>query len=234
MARKIRTVGARDLSYQIGEGTPNHVSPMGSKFVNSVNGDIYYNRDGCVCWELNITHITDNNAKVITNQPSHYGRDNVGLVINDVNKEIPVGKIDEINTEFSLNNVPEVTTEYVFLNGLLQEYGPNSDYTIVGDKLLFNYPPMINSKLIISYKTSQYIESSYRVDREKPIGLLDEINVNFTLENTPNNNSESVFLNGLLQEYGPNSDYVIIGNRIVFNYPPMLNSRLVVSYTYFK
>ena len=234
MARKIRTIGVRDLAYQIGEGVPNHVSPMGSKFVNSVNGDIYYNRDGCVCWELNITHITTNNAKAITNQPSHYGRDNVGLVINDVNKEIPVGKIDEINTEFSLNNVPEVTTEYVFLNGLLQEYGPNSDYTIVGNKLLFNYPPMINSKLIISYKTSQYIESSYRVDREKPIGLLDEINTNFTLENTPNNNSESVFLNGLLQEYGPNSDYVIIGNRIVFNYPPMLNSRLVVSYTYFK
>jgi len=234
MARKIRTIGVRDLAYQIGEGVPNHVSPMGSKFVNSVNGDIYYNRDGCVCWELNITHITTNYAKAITNQPSHYGRDNVGLVINDVNKEIPVGKIDEINTEFSLNNVPEVTTEYVFLNGLLQEYGPNSDYTIVGNKLLFNYPPMINSKLIISYKTSQYIESSYRVDREKPIGLLDEINTNFTLENTPNNNSESVFLNGLLQEYGPNSDYVIIGNRIVFNYPPMLNSRLVVSYTYFK
>ena len=234
MARKIRTVGARDLSYQIGEGVPNHVSPMGSKFVDTINGDTYYNRDGCVCWELNITHITDNNVKVITNQPSHYGRDNVGLVINDINKEIPVGVIDEINTEFLLDNNPEVTTEYVFLNGLLQEYGPKSDYTIIGNKLVFNYPPMINSKLIISYKTSQYVESSYRVDREVPTGLLDENNSIFNFKNIPNTNSESVFLNGLLQEYGPNGDYTIIGNKLVFNYPPMINSKLVISYTYSK
>lgn len=234
MAIRIRSLRLNDLSHQMGEGIPNHVSPMGSQFTNVLNGDVYYNRDGCVCWELNITHITNNDAKAITDQPPIYGRDNVGLVINDINKEIPVGLIDEINTEFLLNNVPEVTTEYVFLNGLLQEYGPDSDYTIVGDKLLFNYPPMINSKLVVSYKTSQYVESSYRVDREKPIGLLDEINKDFIIENIPNNNSESVFLNGLLQEAGPNGDYTIVGNKIVFNYPPMLNSKLVISYTHRK
>lgn len=186
MAIRIKTLRIDDLSSQIGEGIPNHVSPIGSQFTNALNGDIYYNRNGAGVWELSVSHITNDNYKKITDQPDKYGKggdnlfvtggtlengtltvtrndgtkfsvdgfnsENVGnIVINDVNKEIPIGHIDGINKEFILNDVPNLNTEYVFLNGVLQESGYEYHYTLIDDKIIFNRDLVSGDTVRVTY-----------------------------------------------------------------------------------
>jgi hypothetical protein len=55
---------------------------------------------------------------------------------------------------------------------------------------------------------------------------------NFTLNILPKLYSEHIYLNGLLQDYGTDDDYLIDGKNITFNIPPPLGSRITVSYRY--
>lgn len=231
MAIRVRTLKPRDLSHQMGEGVPNHVSPMGSMFVNTLNGDIYHNRDGCVCWELSVSHITDTNAKLNTDQPDKYGSDNLGVVINDVNKEIPVGVIDGVNKEFILSKEPRKDTEYIFLNGVLAESGPGNTYTIEGNKIIFRLPIPKGFNILASYQAETKVETKMRVDREKPIFVVDKHN-ELLLKYSPVIGSESVFLNGVLVDSGADGKYVINGNKIIFNQEIPNYFSIIVSYSY--
>jgi hypothetical protein len=266
MAIRIKTLRIDDLSHQIGEGIPNHVSPIGSQFTNALNGDIYYNRNGAGVWELSVSHITNDNYKKITDQPDKYGKggdnffvtggtlengtltvtrndgtkfsvdgfnsENVGnIVINDVNKEIPIGHINGINNEFILSNTPKPGSEYVFLNGVLQEVGVNGRYILMGNKIIFNTPPESHSGLITSYQSEIEVETKIRVDREVPIRLNNSSN-EFSLVNELIPGSENVFLNGVLQEYGAEWAYVITDGKIKFNKEIDENSYVIVSYNY--
>jgi hypothetical protein len=74
------------------------------------------------------------------------------------------------------------------------------------------------------------VNSSTFVDREIISGLVNSINTTFTLNYTPEVNSEHIYYNGLLQEKGNNKDYVISGKTITFNEPPRTNSKLLCSY----
>ena len=73
------------------------------------------------------------------------------------------------------------------------------------------------------------ISSSF-VDREFLNGNINSLNTIFTLNYTPELNSEHIYYNGLLQEKGDNKDYVISGKTITFNEPPKTNSKLLCSY----
>jgi hypothetical protein len=67
------------------------------------------------------------------------------------------------------------------------------------------------------------------VDKETPSGSINDVNVTFTLANTPVSGSEHVFLNGVLQE-GGGEDYSISGVTITFTAAPETSARLRVSY----
>lgn len=69
------------------------------------------------------------------------------------------------------------------------------------------------------------------VDKEVPTGVINGVNVTFTLASTPQVGSEHVFLNGELQNPGGSNDYTISGSTITFNVaPPTSTSALLVDY----
>jgi hypothetical protein len=68
------------------------------------------------------------------------------------------------------------------------------------------------------------------VTRETPTGLTNGTNTSFVLANTPVAGSESVFLNGILQEPGAGNDYTISGSAITYLSAPVSGDKIRVSY----
>ena len=68
------------------------------------------------------------------------------------------------------------------------------------------------------------------VVRETPSGSVNGTNTGYTLANTPVAGSESVFLNGILQEPGTGNDYTISGSSITFLFTPVSGDKIRVSY----
>ena len=68
------------------------------------------------------------------------------------------------------------------------------------------------------------------VTRETPSGSVNGTNTSFALANTPVAGSESVFLNGILQEPGSGNDYTISGSTITYLTAPVTGDRIRVSY----
>jgi phage-related tail fiber protein len=68
------------------------------------------------------------------------------------------------------------------------------------------------------------------ITRETPSGSVNSANVTFTLASTPIAGSESVYLNGLLQEPGAGNDYTISTGTITYLTAPVTGDRLRVSY----
>jgi hypothetical protein len=69
-----------------------------------------------------------------------------------IDKEIPCGVINGINTTFILNYEPILNSEHVYLNGILQESGEDSDYVLEGKNIVFSLPVRTNSRLRCSYR----------------------------------------------------------------------------------
>jgi hypothetical protein len=74
-------------------------------------------------------------------------------VVKYIDKETPIGLINNTNTIFELSHIPIHGSEHIYLNGLLLESGSNSDYMIYGNAIMFNYPLIENMKLKCSYRT---------------------------------------------------------------------------------
>lgn len=71
------------------------------------------------------------------------------------------------------------------------------------------------------------------ITREIPTGAIDGANATYTLAHTPIAGSESIFLDGLLQEVGALKDYTISGVTITFNTAPLITTTsLLVTYRY--
>lgn len=68
------------------------------------------------------------------------------------------------------------------------------------------------------------------IDKERPSGLVDGVNLIFTLSKLPIPGSEHVFLNGILQESGVEFDYILDEKNIIFNEAPLENMRIICSY----
>jgi hypothetical protein len=77
---------------------------------------------------------------------------------------------------------------------------------------------------------TDFMAPSDFVTRETPTGTVNGVNATFTLANTPIVNTESVFLNGLLQEPGAGNDYTISTNTITMLNIPATGDRLRVNY----
>lgn len=74
-------------------------------------------------------------------------------VIKHIDKEIPIGLINDINKIFELSHIPIHGSEHVYLNGLLLESGADNDYVIYGNAIMFNYPLIEDMRLKCSYRT---------------------------------------------------------------------------------
>ena len=84
-----------------------------------------------------------------------------------------------------------------------------------------------------SYDLTDWEELTLKInhiDREIPSGIVDGVNKLFILTQTPEIQSEHLFLNGLLQDPGETEDYVISGNTITFIDSPMEGSKIRCSY----
>lgn len=77
---------------------------------------------------------------------------------------------------------------------------------------------------------SNVLKATNYITREAPTGSVNGSNVTFTLAYTPVSGSESVFLNGILQEPGSGNDYSISGGTITFADAPVSGDRIRVSY----
>lgn len=65
---------------------------------------------------------------------------------------------------------------------------------------------------------------------EVPSGLINSENREFILNYEPIKNSETVYLNGMLQKNGEDHDYVILKNSIYFNEAPISESLIICNY----
>lgn len=84
-----------------------------------------------------------------------------------------------------------------------------------------------------SYDLTDWEELTLKInhiDREVPSGIVDGVNKLFILTQTPELQSEHLFLNGLLQDPGETEDYVISGNTITFIEAPFEGSKIRCSY----
>tara|TARA_R110000822_G_scaffold2734_5_gene12694 strand:+ start:7238 stop:7714 length:477 start_codon:yes stop_codon:yes gene_type:complete len=70
------------------------------------------------------------------------------------------------------------------------------------------------------------------IDHEIPTGLIDGTNQTFTLQQLPLSGSDHVYLNGLLQDRGIDSDYIIQDKQIIFSFLLHQGSKLKCSYRY--
>lgn len=147
-----------------------------------------------------------------------------------VNKEIPSGSIDGVNTIYVLENTPNVGSEHLYLNGLLIEDGPYSDYTISSSIITFNEPLSPEMKLHCTYYYTDDTPVKIFKDKEVLSGSIDGINKTFILQYTPVEGSEHIYLNGLLQESGVNGDYEISDSTITFKEAPPTNTNLRGTY----
>jgi hypothetical protein len=78
--------------------------------------------------------------------------------------------------------------------------------------------------------STDYMAPSSFVTRETPTGAVNGVNASFVLSFPPLPNTESVFLNGLLQEPGAGNDYTISSNTITMLNIPATGDRLRVNY----
>jgi len=96
-------------------------------------GEVYYKLKNISNWKFDLTDW-----------------DELTLKQNFSNKETPNGTVDDNNNIFFLNNTPIEGTEHVYLNGLLMD--DEDDYFMEENKIIFNYPPPIGSKLKCTYQ----------------------------------------------------------------------------------
>lgn len=77
---------------------------------------------------------------------------------------------------------------------------------------------------------TDYVVPATFVVRETPSGTINGSNTSFTLANTPVSGTESVFLNGILQDAGAGNDYTISGTTITMLSAPLTGDKIRVNY----
>lgn len=148
--------------------------------------------------------------------------------------EIPVGDIDGSNEAFSLANAPFPSTSLLlFLNGVKQTEGISSDYVLIGSAVSFNYTPRSGSNIDATYTYAGATTPTTFSFNEVPTGDIDGANATFIFQHVPNpTNSFMLFLNGVKQREGLDSDFTLTGQIVNFNYVPRVGSNIDATYQY--
>jgi hypothetical protein len=150
-----------------------------------------------------------------------------------VDAERPFGSVDGTNNAFTLSvNPSPAMSLHLYRNGLLQKAG--LDFNLSGSGITFVPAaiPASGDLLQAWYRTAAATASPiYFVDGEIPSGVVNGINLIFTLENVPNPTSSlQLFRNGVLLR--ADVDYIISGTNVTFTTAaiPQSGDSIVVSY----
>jgi hypothetical protein len=149
-----------------------------------------------------------------------------------VNKETPSGSINGINTTYALTHPPTPGSDHLYLNGILIDDGSSTDYSISSSIITFSEPLLNGSKLLCTYYYVDETPLKIFKDKEIPSGSINGINKEFNLQYLPVDNSEHLYLNGVLQENGEENDYVISDSTITFKEAPPTDTKLRCTYYY--
>jgi len=188
-------------------GTSNPINTQG------VNGDFYLNKTTYYLFGPKAAGVWPTGVSLFApSQP------------NFVFREIPLGLVNSSNTVFTLPHTPNTGSDQVFLNGLLQT--ETNDYTIAGAIITFVVPPVSGDVIRVNYLYGASAPDF--IFRENPTGLVNSVNMVFTLANTPISNTEQIYLNGSLQTFI--SDYTITGGSVTMTLPPITGDILRVNY----
>jgi hypothetical protein len=147
-------------------------------------------------------------------------------------REVPIGNTNGINKIYSIKSTPSQGTEHVYLNGILQEKNLTSDYTLNENILTFLDAPLENSIIQVTYEYSNLPSLRILLHKEIPLGNINGKNKIFTLNYSPVENSEHIYLNGVLQER--NIDYDIENNIIVLSSSLLLGDKITCTYYYYS
>lgn len=82
----------------------------------------------------------------------------------------------------------------------------------------------------VTVSSATVVKVADLVTRETPTGVINGVNVTFTLASTPKAGTEHVYYNGLLQDEGASNDYTISGATITFTFAPTVPDKIRVSY----
>ena len=136
---------------------------------------------------------------------------------------------DWVTTIFTLANLP-ASDAFVWVsgNGVFSQDGVALDYTVSGLNVTFNTAPTLGYKVQIHYIQSLWTPLSFL--SQVPTGSVDGVNDTFAIANAVNTNSESIYINGLLQY--PTTDYTLTGTSLVFVTPPSIGDNLFAKWVY--
>ena len=101
--------------------------------------------------------------------------------------------------------------------------GPNAAVTLSGDVTM-------DEAGVVTINPATVVRVADIITRETPTGLVNGVNDTYVLANTPKVGTESVFVNGLLQDSGAGNDYTIADDTITMLYLLTTGDKLRVSY----
>ena len=148
-----------------------------------------------------------------------------GGVIKEIFNEIPTGLVNGINTEFVLDTIPVSNTERLFLNGIRQL--KSTDYTITLATINFSIAPETGDLVTVDYMKMLPKVGNYYFNIT-PIGDINGINKDFSVDYNIEPPTSRVYLNGIRQYL--TTDYTVSGNIITFVTAPEINDIIIVDY----
>jgi len=145
---------------------------------------------------------------------------NISQIINVTNTYPETIIVQSGGTEYPLSQTANATTVRVFLNGIRQH---PDDYSVIENTVVFDEPTYPGDKIRVFYEVWNADVST----SETPVGEIDGVNKEFTLEDTPDLTSLEVYLNGVLQ----NSDQITVAGKVItFTIAPYVGDIILIDY----
>ena len=159
-------------------------------------------------------------------------------VYGDANIGIGISKMESANPNLATHNLSITWAGILPINrgGLnnsvftQNELLISSTSSVVSSGYRINDSGTASSDIWTAAKIIQQMGSTM-VNKETPAGSINGTNNVFVLTRVPVDNSEHVYLNGLLQDSDYGSDYTMDGNKITFVQAPFQGSKIRCTYT---
>jgi hypothetical protein len=144
-----------------------------------------------------------------------------------VANEILVDTGDHIN--YTLANTPVNGTLMVFVSGAKMIGGADRDFVYNGNSIMFTSPNLPEDVVTAAYFWTENGNNVMDMQHDL-LTPFDAGMQRYRLLELPQANSQVVFLNGLAQRVGPNEDYTMDGQDVVFNSPNVTEDTVTAIY----
>lgn len=170
-----------------------------------------FSSTGTIIAGAGLTRTGDTLAVVSANGGIVVNADNIALTVANASLTIAAGGI----------KIPDATGGQVIV---ANSGGIPVSQTLSGDV------SSVSNTGVVTINASTIVKKADYITREAPTGSINGSNTSFALANTPLAGSESVYLNGILQQPGAGNDYTISGATITYLSAPLTGDKLLVSY----